>query len=63
MGEIDIPLVSDITKDISASYGVLVDNSQDPLYGASLRGLIIIDGNRKIRSVTINDEQVGRSVD
>lgn len=56
-------MVSDITKEISAAYGVLVDNSDDALYGASLRGLIIIDGNRKIRSVTINDEQVGRSVD
>lgn len=63
LGEIDIPLVSDITKEISDAYGVLVKNSEDGLYGASLRGLIIIDGNRVIRSVTINDEQVGRSVD
>lgn len=27
LGDIDIPLVSDITKEISAEYGVLVDNS------------------------------------
>lgn len=41
----------------------MVDNDRDPLNGASLRGLIIIDGNRIIRSITINDEQVGRSVE
>lgn len=56
-------MVSDITKEISAQYGVLVDNSQDPLDGASLRGLVIIDNKGVIRSITINDEQVGRSVD
>lgn len=63
LGEIEIPLVSDITKEISDDYGVLVSNSSDPLYGASLRGLIIIDPKGIIRSITINDEQVGRNVD
>jgi len=33
------------------------------LNGATLRGLFIIDGKGKIRSITINDEQVGRNVD
>lgn len=56
-------MVSDITKEISAEYGVLVDDRDDPLDGASLRGLVIIDDKRIIRSITINDEQVGRSVD
>ena len=31
-------------------------------YGAALRGLYIIDPNGVIRSMTINDDQVGRSV-
>ena len=33
------------------------------MFGISLRGLVIIDHNQKIRSITINDEQVGRNVD
>ena len=33
------------------------------MYGAALRGIFIIDGNQKIRSVQINDAAVGRSVD
>jgi alkyl hydroperoxide reductase subunit AhpC len=63
LGHIEIPLVADITKDISRQYGVLVENAEDPLNGATLRGLFIIDGKGKIRSITINDEQVGRNAD
>ena len=33
------------------------------MYGAALRGIFIIDENQKIRSVQINDDAVGRSVD
>lgn len=42
-----IPLLSDISKDISRAYGVLVTNKDDDLFGASLRGLFIIDGKGK----------------
>lgn len=63
LGQVDIPLVADITKEIARSYGVLVENPEDPLNGATLRGLFIIDGNGKVRSITINDEQVGRNAD
>ncbi len=63
MGHIEIPLVADITKEISRAYGVLVENPEDPLNGATLRGLFIIDGKGKVRSITINDEQVGRNAD
>lgn len=55
--------MADITKNIAKDYEVLVEDPEDQLYGATLRGLFIIDGNRKIRSITINDEQVGRNVD
>jgi alkyl hydroperoxide reductase subunit AhpC len=55
LGHIDIPLVADITKEISRAYGVLVENPEDPLNGATLRGLFIIDGKGKVRSITIND--------
>lgn len=61
LGDINIPLVADITKSISRNYGVLVENPKDGLNGATLRGLFIIDAKGIVRSVTINDEQVGRN--
>jgi len=48
---------------MSRDYGVLVKNEDDPMDGAALRGLFIIDGEQKIRSVQVNDDAVGRSVD
>jgi alkyl hydroperoxide reductase subunit AhpC len=59
----NLPLVADISKDISRAYQVLVEDSSDDLYGAALRGLYIIDGNGTIRMAQINDAPVGRSVD
>ena len=53
----NIPLVSDLTKQISADYGVLLDA------GISLRGLFIIDPKGVLRQITMNDLPVGRSVD
>ena len=32
------------------------------MYGAAIRGLFIIDPKGKIRSIMMNDDQVGRSV-
>ena len=58
-----IPLLADVSKEVSKNYGVLVTNEEDPMYGAALRGIFIIDENSKIRSVQINDDAVGRSVD
>lgn len=63
VGRLKIPLVADISKSISEDYGVLVNDTSDELYGAALRGLFIIDGSGKVRSVQINDEQVGRNVE
>jgi alkyl hydroperoxide reductase subunit AhpC len=63
LGNIAYPLIADISKDISRSYGVLVDDSSDELYGAALRGLFIIDEKGVVRSIQINDAPVGRSVD
>lgn len=59
----NIPLLADVSKEISKAYGVLVEDPKDELFGADLRGLYIIDGNGVIRSVTVNDAPVGRSVD
>ena len=62
VGNLQIPLVADISKEISRSYGVLVEDRLDELFGASLRGLFIIDPAQVIRTIQINDAPVGRSV-
>ncbi|XP_070507593.1 peroxiredoxin 2 [Chironomus tepperi] len=58
IGKIEYPLLADLTKKVSADYGVLLEDS-----GISLRGLFIIDPNQVVRQITINDLPVGRSVD
>lgn len=63
VGNLQFPLLADISKKISKSYGVLVEDELDELYGASLRGLFIIDKRGMIRSMQINDAPVGRSVE
>ena len=63
VGQMNIPLVADISKKISRNFGVLVEDELDDLFGAPLRGLFIIDDKGIIRSYTINDAPVGRSVD
>jgi peroxiredoxin (alkyl hydroperoxide reductase subunit C) len=57
LGKMNIPLVSDLTKQIAADYGVLLEA------GISLRGLFIIDPKGVLRQITMNDLPVGRSVD
>lgn len=63
VGRLNIPLVADISKQISANFGVLVTDEKDDMYGAALRGLFIIDPKGVIRSIQINDDAVGRSVE
>jgi alkyl hydroperoxide reductase subunit AhpC len=57
LGKMEYPLVADLTKKISADYGVLLDG------GIALRGLFLIDKGGVIRHITINDLPLGRSVD
>ncbi|TYZ69402.1 hypothetical protein PybrP1_007739 [[Pythium] brassicae (nom. inval.)] len=58
LGKMDIPIVADITKLISAKYGVLLESA-----GIALRGLFIIDPQGVLQQVTINNLPIGRSVD
>ncbi|CAC5414308.1 PRDX2_4 [Mytilus coruscus] len=58
LGPIKIPLLSDITHEISKAYGVFLQD-----LGHSLRGLFIIDPKGILRQITMNDLPVGRSVD
>jgi len=56
IGEVSYPLVADLDKNISRSYGVLFDES------VALRGLFLIDKEGIVRHCVINDLPLGRSV-
>ncbi|XP_008799686.1 2-Cys peroxiredoxin BAS1, chloroplastic [Phoenix dactylifera] len=58
LGDLKYPLISDVTKSISKSYGVLIHDQ-----GIALRGLFIIDKEGVIQHSTINNLAIGRSVD
>nr|GMC86208.1 2-Cys peroxiredoxin BAS1, chloroplastic [Ipomoea batatas] len=58
LGDLNYPLISDVTKSISKSYNVLI-----PDQGIALRGLFIIDKEGVIQHSTINNLAIGRSVD
>lgn len=57
LGKINFPLASDITKEVSRKYGVLVEES-----GVALRGLFIIDPEGILKYQVVHDLNVGRSV-
>ena len=57
LGDLNYPLVSDLTKEISLSYNVLTEA------GTSLRGLFIVDRQGIIQHALINNLDFGRSVD
>jgi len=56
--KINIPIIADLTKQISRDYGVLNEKE-----GVALRGLFIISDKGIVRNITINDLPVGRSVE
>jgi len=58
LGGLNYPLASDITKQVSRDYGVLIEEQ-----GIALRGLFIIDPEGILRYQVITDLNVGRSVD
>jgi len=57
IGQIHYPLVSDITKEISAAYDVLIPD------GVALRGLFLIDKDGIVRHQLVNDLGLGRNID
>ena len=57
LGGLAYPLVADLTKKVSADYGVLLEG------GIALRGTFLIDQKGIVRAVTIHDLPLGRSVD
>ncbi len=57
----NLPLLSDVSHDISKDYGVFIDRGADK--GAAFRGTFIIDDKGILRHSQINDLPVGRNVD
>ena len=58
LGNLNYPLLSDITKEVSRNYGVLLEDK-----GISLRGTFIIDPEGKVRYQLVHDLGIGRSVE
>jgi len=58
IGEINYPMLSDITKQVSREYGVLIEDQ-----GIALRGLFVIDPDGKLRYQVVHDLNIGRNVD
>ncbi|KAJ0793633.1 putative thioredoxin-dependent peroxiredoxin [Helianthus annuus] len=58
LGDLNYPLVSDVTKSIAKAFNVLIEDQ-----GIALRGLFIIDKEGVIQHSTINNLAIGRSVD
>ena len=57
IGEIEFPLVSDLSKKIARDYDVLVNDA------VALRGLFLIDRSGIVRHQLVNDLPLGRNVD
>lgn len=57
IGNIQYPLVADLTKQISRDYGVLINDA------VALRGLFLIDKEGLVRHALVNDLPLGRSVE
>jgi peroxiredoxin (alkyl hydroperoxide reductase subunit C) len=57
IGNIQYPLVADITKNIARDYGVLIDDA------IALRGLFLIDKAGVVQHALVNNLPLGRNVD
>lgn len=55
---ITYPLIADLSKNISRSFGVLSEEE-----GVAYRGLFLLDKTGVIRHYTVNDLPLGRSID
>ena len=57
IGNVQMPMVSDLNKSISRAYDVLINES------IALRGSFLIDKNGIVRHQVVNDLPLGRNVD
>jgi alkyl hydroperoxide reductase subunit AhpC len=61
IGKMDIPLIADVNKKISTTYGCIVNTPEDN--GVAFRATYIIDKSGVVRHMSISDLPVGRNVD
>ena len=57
IGPIRFPLVSDLSRSIARSYGILFEEE------VALRGLFLLDREGIVRHALVNDQPLGRNVD
>ena len=57
IGNVQFPLVADLTKQIARDYGVLINDA------ISLRGLFLIDKDGIVQHALVNNLPLGRNVD
>ena len=62
-GLIDMPLLSDVTREVMKAYGVYNEDNSGMDYAQAFRGLFLIDPAGKLRHMYINDNGVGRNVE
>ncbi len=55
---VSFPLLSDAKKEVATDYGVLMEES-----GQALRGLFILNQKGILKHITVNHNDIGRSVD
>ena len=58
IGQVQYPLVADLTKQIAKDYDVLIEDA-----GVALRGTFLIDKAGVVRNQVVNDLPLGRSID
>lgn len=58
LGELNFPLASDMTREASRDYGILIEED-----GVALRGTYIIDPQGIVRYSVVHDLDIGRNVD
>ena len=61
IGEVKMPLIADVSKDVAKKYRCLVKKGDDK--GVALRATFIIDDKGVLRHMSYNDLPVGRNVD
>jgi len=54
LGFMNIPILADLTKEIAARYGVLLESA-----GIALRGLFLINPEGVVQHITFNDLPIG----
>lgn len=58
IGQVQFPMVADLTKQIARDYDVLIENA-----GVALRGTFLIDKAGVVRHQLINDLPLGRNIE